>query len=292
MTTLLPATIYRTITLPQGTLRYADVGNGPPLVFVHGIFANSMLWRKVVPLLQGRFRCIAPDLPLGAHHLTMPATTDLSPLGVARLISDFIHALDLDDVTLVGNDTGGALCQLVFVHHPARIGRLVLTNADAFEAFFPRAFSWIVGAARRWDVRFVDLVAKLLRFRVMQRGLLATVSHSAFSAEEYDAYFASFLQDAAVRRDLTRFLQQVSKRDTLAAARHFGNIAKPVRLVWGRNDWLFPPRLGRRLQQAFRYATLTFVAPSRAFVPEDQPALLAQHIAAFVEETVVHTLHA
>ena len=92
--------------------RYRERGTGEPIVFVHGALVNADLWRKVVPELAKDFRCIAPDLPLGSHERAMPADADLSPPGVAKLIADFIAALDLDNVTLVGNDTGGALCQL------------------------------------------------------------------------------------------------------------------------------------------------------------------------------------
>ena len=100
------------VTLPQGTISYRERGTGDPIVFVHGALVNADLWRKVVPELAKDFRCIAPDLPLGSHERAMPADADLSPPGVAKLIADFLAALDLDNVTLVGNDTGGAICQV------------------------------------------------------------------------------------------------------------------------------------------------------------------------------------
>src|SRR5579862_8034286 len=136
-----PATLdpFQHITLPQGTIRYLDHGAGPTLLLVHGLLANTTLWGLLVPRLALHFRCIAPELPLGAHTLPMNPDADLSPLGIAQLLADFLRALDLHDVTLVGNDTGGAICQLVIAHHPQRIIRLVLTNCDAFERFFPPA---------------------------------------------------------------------------------------------------------------------------------------------------------
>ena len=119
------------VQLPQGTIDYRERGTGEPIVFVHGALVNADLWRKVVPALAKDFHCIAPDLPLGSHTRPLPADADLSPNGAAKLIADFIESLGLDNVTLVGNDTGGALCQLVVTRHPQRIGRLVLTNCDA-----------------------------------------------------------------------------------------------------------------------------------------------------------------
>src|SRR5688500_18689891 len=126
------------VRLKQGVVRYREVGSGPPLVFVHGLLVNGELWRKVVPLLSGSYRCIVPDWPLGSHAVALEPDAELSPVGVAALIADFLAALELKGVTLVGNDSGGALCQLVATRHPERLGRLVLTTCDAFEVFPPK----------------------------------------------------------------------------------------------------------------------------------------------------------
>src|ERR1700688_3283749 len=113
--------------LPQGTVRYRDQGTGEPIVFVHGLLTNGELWRDVAPRLAADFRVIVPDWPLGSHEVPLEARADLSPPGLAAIIADFISALELDRVTLVGNDTGGAICQLVAVHHTEHLARLVLT---------------------------------------------------------------------------------------------------------------------------------------------------------------------
>ena len=128
------------ITLPQGTVRYEEIGAGPPVVFVHGILVDGTLWDLVTPRLAGDLRCVVPDLPLGSHRVAMNADADLSPAGVARLVGDLLAALDVEDVTLVGNDTGGAISQLVALDHGERVGRLVLTNCDCFEVFPPKEF--------------------------------------------------------------------------------------------------------------------------------------------------------
>ena len=108
------------VTVEQGTVAYRETGpaDGPAVVFVHGAFVDGPLWRKVTPALDGTLRCVVPDLPLGSHRTPMKPGADLSPPGLAKLIADFVAALELDDVTLIGNDTGGALCQLVVTRHP------------------------------------------------------------------------------------------------------------------------------------------------------------------------------
>jgi pimeloyl-ACP methyl ester carboxylesterase len=277
--------VYREVALPQGTVRYRDEGTGPALVFIHGILANSTLWRDVIPLMRGSFRCIAPDLPLGGHPYPMRPDADQTPRGVSRLLADFLEALDLRDVTLVGNDTGGAICQVTIARHPARIARLVLTNCDAYEAFFPWSISVFHHGARLFGARFVDALAWVLRARAVQHTFLWAVAARRMDAATLDAYFGPFLRAAGVRRDLTRFLATVSNRYTLDAARAFPDFQRPVLIVWGRNDMFFPARYAVRLQRDFPDATLTFVSPSRAFVPEDQPDALARHISAFMGAT-------
>ena len=141
----------REVRLPQGTIRYREAGSGPPIVFVHGYLVDGRLWDGVVDALSNRFRCIAPNWPMGAHTVAMNPDVDLSPPGVATIIEDFLVALDLDDVTLVGNDSGGAMCQVLVARRPARVGRLVLTNCDTHENFPPgisRRPGRVVGEAR------------------------------------------------------------------------------------------------------------------------------------------------
>ena len=274
----------REIRLGRGVIRYREVGDGPVLLFVHGVLANGTLWREVVPRLSGNFRCVVPDLPLGGHAVAMGRDADMTPRGVARMVADLMGALDLRDVTLVGNDTGGAICQLVIAEHPERIGSLVLTNCDAYEAFFPLLLSPFQYAARIFGSRFVDLIALVLRTRVAQRALLKSVALRRMDEATLDGYVSSLIRDAGVRRDLARFLGGVSNRYTLEAARHFPDFRRPVLIVWGEDDIFFSLRLAGRLQRDFPDARLELVDRSRAFVPEDRPERLAELISGFLGE--------
>ena len=128
------------IRVPQGTIRYREAGSGPPIVFVHGYLVDGRLWDGVVDALSDRFRCIAPDLPFGSHRIAMAPNADLSPPGSAAIVAELIERLELDDVTVVGNDSGGAISQVLVTTRPQRIGRLVLTNCDTHENFPPGIF--------------------------------------------------------------------------------------------------------------------------------------------------------
>ena len=83
----------REAKVPAGTIRYREAGSGPPVVFIHGLLVNGLLWRKVVPELEGSFRCIVPEMPLGSHPVALEEDADLSPTGLGRLIHDFLAAL-------------------------------------------------------------------------------------------------------------------------------------------------------------------------------------------------------
>ena len=138
----------REVRLPQGVVRYRERGTGEAIVFLHGLLVNGDLWRKVVPALSREYRCITPDLPLGSHELAVDADADLTPPGCARLVRDFLDALRLEHVTLVANDTGGAIAQLVVTEWPERVERLVLTPCDCFDIFPPKLFAYLKVAAR------------------------------------------------------------------------------------------------------------------------------------------------
>jgi pimeloyl-ACP methyl ester carboxylesterase len=272
------------LTLPQGTLNVRDTGSGPPVVFVHGALVDGTLWRKVVPLLAPDFRCIAPDWPLGSHPRPMNADADLSPRGVAHLIADTLDALELDDVTLVGNDTGGALCQLLVTERPQRIGRLVLTNCDAFESFPPTLFKPLV-----WGAKVPPLLTAAvwpMRWRPLRRlpiayGMLTTRS---VPDEVSDGWVRPFLSQRGVRRDACKLLSAADPRDTLAAAEKLRDFDKPVLLAWGSADRAFKISLAHRLAERLPHARVEEIAGARTFVMEDEPERLASLIADFARQ--------
>ena len=142
-----------TIDLPHGTVHYRvagpDKAEAAPVVFVHGFLVNATLWTGTADALAvAGVRSYAADWPLGSHTIALGADVDQSPRGVARQITAFIEALELDNVTLVGNDTGGAICQFLLDGDASRIGRVVLTNCDAFTNFPPAPFGQLFRAFR------------------------------------------------------------------------------------------------------------------------------------------------
>ena len=273
----------RTVELPQGRLSYRERGSGEPIVFVHGVLVNGDLWRGVVPPLAESHRCITPDWPLGAHPEPMSADADLSTPGLARLVADFLDALALENVTLVGNDTGGAICQLVVTGHPRRVGRLVLASCDAFEVYPPTPFSFL-----RWIGKVpaaAALVSHSLKLRPLRRAPLAFgwVTSNPMPRAISDSYVTPGYR-AEIRRDTKRLLGGFTNRDTLRAAERFGEVDMPVLVAWADGDKLFPQELADRLVAAFPNARRETIAGSRTFIGEDQPEQLADAIRAFMAE--------
>src|SRR3954467_12049024 len=270
------------IRLPAGEVRYFERGEGAPVVFVHGVLTNAELWREGGPdVAAAGFRCLAPDLPLGSHDLPMRADADLSPTGNADLIADFLDALDLRDVTLVANDTGGALTQILLSRRPDRVARVVLTPSDCFEYFFPPIFKALPPLAR--IPGSMAVLGQLLRIRALYPLpiLFGWVVKRPLPDAVAQAYLSPLRKSAGVRRDLRKLLRSVHPRHTMAAAEALRTFDRPVLLAWAPEDKLFPIRLAHRLAALLPDAKLVEVPDSYTFVSEDQPPALAGHIAVF-----------
>ncbi|HYP47114.1 MAG TPA: alpha/beta hydrolase [Thermoleophilaceae bacterium] len=272
----------RTLELSQGRLRVHVTGEGPPIVFVHGALVNANLWRKVVPRLDG-FKRVTLDMPLGSHLEPMPGA-DFDPPALAALIADAIEALGLEDVTLVGNDTGGALSQLVATQRPERIGRLVLTSCDAFENFPPKLFRIVLAPARFpgvIPVAFAGFRLPLLRRLPIAFGWL---TKRPIDREAEDSYVLPALASKAVRKDLRRLLAGIAPAHTLGAAEGLMHFPKPALIAWSSEDRLFPPAHGERLAKLIPDARLAWIEDAYTFSPEDQPGKLAERVSSFARE--------
>jgi pimeloyl-ACP methyl ester carboxylesterase len=270
------------LVLQSATIEYHEMGPQrspyPPVLFVHGILVDHRLWSGVATrLAEAGYRCILPTLPLGAHHLPVDDRGLLSPAGVAELIQQFLVALDLDDVTLVGNDTGGGLCQFLVDAHPERIGRLVLTNCDAFEKFPPFPFD-AVFALMRGPRSIRALTTAMgpapLRHSPLGYGLLVRRPDPELTA----SWLTPARTDARIAGDLAALLRAVGGTDLTDVAPRLSRFTKPVTLAWGTADRCFTPALGRRLAAAFPNSSLVEVARARTFVPLDDPAAVSDAI--------------
>jgi pimeloyl-ACP methyl ester carboxylesterase len=273
------------VQLTDGPVRFREGGSGEPIVFVHGLLVDGQLWRDVATRLEGDFRVIVPDLPLGCEHDPFAPGTDLSPPGLARIVAEFLEALDLEHVTLVGNDTGGAICQIVATRHPDRVARLVLTPCDSYEDFPPPAFKPLAVAGRSTAV--LGAIALSMRIGAIRRSPLAYGwLMREFDDERCRAWVAPVREIPAVRAGVAKILAGFDSTHTMEAASHFKDLEIPVLLAWATEDRFFKLANAERMAKEIPNARLERIEGSYTFVSIDQPARTAELIAGFVREPV------
>ena len=275
-----PTTDLKEIRLSQGTIRYRDVGSGEPIVFVHGYLVDGRLWSETAEHLSATHRCILPDWPMGAHRLPMNADADLSPPGVANVIADFLEALELSSVTIVGNDSGGAMSQVLATRRPERIGRLVLTNCDTHENFPPSLFKLMPPLAKVPGAMMV--MALPFRLGPVRRAAFAPFAKTEIPPELIDSWMEPSQRDSGVRRDTAKFTAGMHKRYTLEAAERLGQFDQPTLFAWAPEDRFFKLSYAQRLAEAIPKARIETIPNAKTFVPLDQPQRLAELIGAFV----------
>jgi len=272
------------VDLAAGTIHYREAGpvDGPPVVFVHGFLVDHGLWSDVPERLAADgFHTFAPTWPLGAQTTPMKPGTPLSPRDVARIVLQFLEQLDLRDVVLVGNDTGGAICQFLLDEDSSRIGRLVLTNCDAFEVFPPFPFNLLFRLGRHPGA--TRAVMQGMRPAGLRNGVLGfgPLTKRRLSADETLGWVQPYLGQKAVRDDTARFLRGWRPGDLADVASRLDRFDRPVLLTWAPEDRFFRFSLAERLQGVFPDARLVEVPDARTFVALDQPAVLARHISDF-----------
>lgn len=271
----------KTIELAAGPIHYREAGEGEPLLFVHGWAVNGSLWDGLAERLAESHRCIVPDLPFGSHPEPMAPDTDLSPPGASRLIAELIDALGLDRPTVIANDSGGAISQVLVTEHPGTVGRLVLTNCDALEVFPPGIFKLYGKAAG--IPGFMTVLANSLRLRANQRSPLAfgPLTKGKIAAELLDSWVRPVIEDKGVRRDSAKFAAGMDPRHTLAAAEKLPQLGIPVLLAWGEDDHYFKLELAERLAKLIPDSRLVPIPDAVTFVMLDQPDRLTSEIVEF-----------
>ena len=276
----------RQIDVPAGKLRCFEAGEGEPIVFAHGLLANANLWRKVIPPLSADFRCIALDLPLGSHTTPMPEDADLSMHALADLIADAIEALGLDDVTLVANDTSGALSQVTVTRRPERIGRLVLTPCEYRERIPPALFAYL-GPATRFARVGPPLFAPM-RMRAPRRLPMAYgwLAKRPIDRQAEDSYVFPAITDSRIVRDVHKVLAGLDKGVLDEAADKLGSFDKPALIAWSREDKFFKPASAEGLANELPNARIEWIDDAYTFAMEDNPERVAELVGAFAREAV------
>jgi pimeloyl-ACP methyl ester carboxylesterase len=268
------------IQLESGTVRYRELGQGEPIVFVHGLLVDGRLWDGIATRVAASgHRAILPDLPMGSHRIPMNESADLSPHGQAELVADLIKRLGLERATIAGNDTGGAVSQMVATRHPEVVERLVLTNCDCFDKFPPFPFSLMPPVARLPGG--VTMLQVPFRIGALARATYGLLAKEKIPAELVASWLAPGMK-SEIRRDTRKLLAGVHKRQTLEAAEKLKEFDRPALLTWGVDDPFFKLSYAERLQQTIPDCRLETIADAKTFSPLDQPERIGALIAEFV----------
>ena len=271
--------------LSAGTIEYGDTGgNRPVVVLLHGLLMDASLWDQTVSELAAHHRCITPILPLGAHRQPMVPDADLSLPAIAGLVGELLDRLDLHDVTLVGNDTGGALAQLLMAERHPRIGRVVLASCDAFDNFPPGLTGRTLVRTGKVTPTLFGFFMQQLRVRFVRRLPLAF----GWLTKRGDAVTAGWIRpvlaQSRIRRDAVKVLRAIGRDRTLLSvtAERLQDYPAPALVVWAAADRVMPAEHGRRLAELLPDARLVEVEDSYTLLPLDQPIEFARLIREFV----------
>ena len=271
----------RTIDTDLGEIGYAELGEGPPAVFVHGLFVSSYLWRDVIEQVSSERRCIAYDLP--AHGFSPPnPDLDLSLGGLASHLEALCDALDLRDIDLVANDTGGAIAQAFATRRPDRLRTFTLTNCEADDVLpandpLPQA---AVQLAREGQLRDVVMQATDPEFAHSDLGIGPALQFpDRIDTEMLEGYFQPHSGNPDAAREIERYLLSLTAEDLQALEPELRKLEVPTLMVWGTGDQFFPTRLAHWLKDTIAGATeVVEIEGAKLFWPGERPNDLVPHL--------------
>lgn len=266
-------------------LQYWEGGNGPVLMLLHGALANGFTFRKMLADLTRSFRCIALHLPLGGHHIPLGRDADLSPKGIAELMTAFMEFTGIKEAHFLANDTGGAYAQVFATAYPEKVLSLILSNCEVDNVFPPPRLVYL-----RYAVRvpgFTFLMAKLFSVKSWLKHplVMGALSLAVTCDELAEGYIGSFVDNKRIRKDFANACRQWHPRYTVAAARQLRYFKKTVLVLWGeKDDLLFPRTQMEKLLQIFPHAKWQSILNSKTCIQEDGPRQAVQAILHFLAQ--------
>ncbi|MGS0687502.1 alpha/beta fold hydrolase [Nakamurella sp. GG22] len=273
-------------TLPESSVRRLGVstgigqvpvrlvGEGPPVLCVHGAFVDSHIFDATARLLAARATVVLPDLPQGAHRHAVPERNRLHPGGIADALADVLEAADLGPAVVVGNDNGGAMSQLLAAEYPDLVAGIVLAGCEVLEHFPPPAFAPFVAGAK-WP-QTLSGFARVLRIPAVlaDPGPLNIFTVRGFGRDYVRRITTGILENPAVRADLAVFIRSLRPELLLRASSRLGYLQGHAEIVWPRRDLCFSAADGRRVA-AMLDTRVVWADRAGTFVPVDRPDLVA-----------------
>jgi pimeloyl-ACP methyl ester carboxylesterase len=262
----------RKINTPSGSISYVEQGSGPVALFVHGVLLNGYLWRYQLEALKDVKRCIAVDL-LAHGNTEISAMQDVSVTANAQMLGEFLDALNIDKVDLVGNDSGGGICQIFAARHPERIRSLALTNCDVHDNWPPEAFKPFVSmvASGGLPQTLKAMLENKSVYRSAQALGPAYERPEAVSDDTIETYLRPHLRSAQRTHDLERFVNAFDCRHTVEIEKLLRRLQAPTLIAWGTDDIYFDLKWSHWLEKAIPGTKRRVELESaRIFFPEER----------------------
>lgn len=250
MATAMISSTKKQVQTPSGRIAYTESGNGPVALFVHGVLLNSHLWRHQLAELADIRRCIAVDL-LAHGDTEIAAGQDLSVSANAEMLKQLLDALNIDQVDLVGNDSGGGISQIFAARYPERIRTLTLTDCDAHDNWPPEAFKPFLemaaggGLSKTLNAMLQDKTI----YRSPQALGPAYENPEEISDDDIEAYLRPLVRNEQRTRDLQRFLAAFDNKHTRSIEDGLKKLKAPTLIVWGTDDVYFDVKWSRWLAE-------------------------------------------
>ena len=271
------------IDLPFGPCRVrTSGGGGPPVLLIHGVLVDSTLWDPIVPDLARDHLVIRPDLPIGAHEVPATRRDLVGPEELADALVVLLDELGVDQAVVMGNDTGGAIAQILTARHPERVAGLVLTSCDAFDHFPPTVLKPIVPLLGIGPV--IDLIGLAYRSKRIRRSWIGAglLLNHPIDDRVIAPWFSAVSRNRASRHDMAAFLRRCRPVLAHEAAEALRTFERPVLLAWSAGDRLFPEADARTLAAMIPDAELALVTGARTFSMVDQPEQLSALVTDFL----------
>jgi pimeloyl-ACP methyl ester carboxylesterase len=240
--------IARTVQTASGRISYTEQGTGPVALFVHGVLLKGHLWRHQLADLSDIRRCLAVDL-LAHGDTEITPDQDVSVTANARMLAEFLDALKVDQVDIVGNDSGGGIAQIFAALHPRRVRSLTLTDCDTHNNWPPEAFKPFLAMAAAGGLRgTLEVMLSDKNIYRSPQALGPAYEHpEQLSDDSIETYLCPFVRSEQRTLDLERFLAAFDNKHTLAIEDRLHTLKSPTLIVWGTDDVYFDVKWSRWL---------------------------------------------
>lgn len=266
----------RTYEFADGDVAYEALGDGPPVVLIHGTPSWSYLWRTVASDLAARHTVYVYDL-LGYGTSEKHEHQDVSIAAQTKVLAELLDLWGLEEPCVAGHDFGGTIALRLLLLEGRRFRRLALCDPVAIAP-------WITPFSRH-------VQAHLEAFQTVpghiHRQMIATHIRTAIAREMTDDQLEPYLRpwlgtvgQAAYYRQVAQF----DERYTREIEPRYGEVQAPTLLLWGAQDGWLDPQFGQTLARMIPGALLSLIPGAGHFLPEDQPKIVAAEFAAFFSQ--------